>query len=1309
MEIMEGVFRQTADTRATQYMGTVARDKGRGEPGPKDQLNRYYGRSEHQPYMNPYHGRPVIDQTLGDQFGAQRYELDVGLQVKNIIMADAEQPWMTIIMPLNNTDALTITGTIWRFNRRLPRPTPYHAPSPYVTEEYEQFYGQLQRYGESIRMESDFYHTEEGMRNFALKLTGIASDMIEGIRYDVLREMIRAIEEYKRYYNLHTYTQDPTKDIRSRVALFAALNKAPTKENQLGVTIERLERALRDVVPGPYEVIVPPEWGIFFHSINQTPAPQPYYLMGDIMVENGPTPKGQIGKNRYWEYPDIIVETGAPRLRLLDRKTIVAEYYQSIFKEGNSALCTKLTGLLSSDKDIGRMRNLFVYSADEDKYVEVDLEDMVKHSALLPDTYKENASLDDDPMRHGEKYVKLKTDYIKEGEKALDKFHPLGDLPGGPGGKAATHMGISGTIRRAPMFLFYEPKDMVTSRKVPDRWSHVRRVKYSGETDDNVQSYRDHINQGEVLCAHFIHTSLGMTDLGARYTNAIRLRSTLRDAPCTNDYVKNFILVNIHNSLDVTYGVDGNPNSAMFSGSRLNDTEYEERWGASPTTNAVQLATTPGGYYIIPPQADTGVSIPPGCDCAVGLASLAHVDPDSSGYNSSIINAAIDHYNVLVNMVEKCKDLPDSELINPLNRAPWVHTQNEEVSSLDYAYSTAVSQLWSPLFVAVPQSVFIEEQPLEIGFGDTPNASGIFAPNDITTIRGGAAPGERVDLGGGEGLGDESSEYLDESARIPPGSVSLQVTRGAEEGPAAGSVFWVRTGLAFTPGIKNSVDAKQTTMVESGFPKESFSRPSGAVEVTAYRVGLGRRLPAEGEIDEDNYGYDPEDLVMEVDATINRSVLRTLTPPVWVNGSAKTFEHYPQNLIHGVPAGMNRAGAYPKAPRRSGSSTRRTRSSGEGSSRGSIRRGLLRSTSSGRRRGRRAGKEREVPSLSDHASQDLDYLSAGAREPVEYTEEERVELGFAHDRGDVWNAGPTWVTDENILRDGHKMTRRFRGSNFIAKMREITTRQGDPVTFFTIAAMKSRQDRKEDLMKLVKNRLHVAFNFLLFRLPELHMESAILCKAGLGMTIVNNSDYKNGETVATKTYHGHLTVHYGAIVTKRDWQLMLEDMRCNGYIQGKGSGFLRHPNDLMAASRSQGKRNRSFICYAQPIAKVSRTLPPFLSLSGKWEMPDVVPRNLPESGHLYHGCDWYDMVWKWHDSMARERPKYEYFKSKGYTWPQVALRGWHAEYNLSQGRFQVASHGHGHLAGSDYPGAVAVLNGDASWFDPPPKTQLELY
>lgn len=1324
----QGVFNQTADTRATQYMGTVARDKGMGEPGPKEQLNRYYGRSEHQPYMNPYHGRPVIDQTLGDQFGSPKYELDVGMQIKNIIMADAEQPWMTIIMPLNNTDALTITGSIWKFNRRLPRPTPYHAPSPYVTEEYEQFYGQIQRYGESIRMESDFYHTEEGMRNFALKLTGIASDMIEGIRYDVLREMIRAIEEYKRYYNLHTYTEDPTKDIRSRVTLFAALNKAPTRENQLGVTIERLERALKDVVPGPFEVICPPEWGIFFHSINQTPAPQPYYFMGDIMVENGPTPKGQIGDNRYWEYPDIVVETGAPRLRILDRKVIVAEYYQSIFKEGNSALCMKLTGLLSSDKDIGRMRNIWVYSADEDKYVEVELEDMVKYSALVPDSYKTTTS-DKDPMRHSEMFKKLLEKYNSEGEKAIVHFHPEGDIPAGAGRKRSVHNGISGSIRTAPVFLMWEPKDLYKDER--GRVLHARKVKYSGETDHNVQSYRDHVNQGDVLCAQFIHHFLGMSDIGARYNNAIRLRSALRDAPITTEFARAFILANIGNSLTRT------TDRVYFTGSTMYEAsdyvEYGKRWGMAPIHRDRFLATNTEGHYIIPPRSETGVDVPPGCDSAIGLASLARLDPNTSGYNSSIISGAIEHYSILLSMVEQCKDLPSCELINPLNRAPWVHTTNEEVSRLDYAYSTAVSQPYLPVVILIPTTILLGEDEAEI-----------------------LELGPNLDNSKDEEINDKRSSYgkIEKGFEkfIPSGALAKDTDVAFREGDDLTAIY---TALSFTPGILESIKTQRlndvsTLNAENGYT--TILRTEGIEQLyeKTKRNQSKRMQESFGDYDDDDEDEDDDDEGDGGDETEEGSSTKKtkgkspmteetfsgggstqLLPDFldfgsrvsdikikkWMNGEAKNLDQYPHNFVHGTPYGMSASGQFPRP-----TSVRKSKGSGK-SSIGSynrersgtiIRTGMLRSTrSSERRRGER-NVQREIPSLSDHASQDLDFLSAGAKVPAERDESEATL--FDDDRG--WGASKT--LDEyrgseilydrgGILRTGYRMVMRFNGSNFIHKMREVTMRMGDPTTFFTIACMKSRQDRKEDLLKLVKNRLHVAFNFLLFRLPELHMESAILCKAGLGMTVVNNSDFKNGETISTKTYHGHLTVHFGAIVTHKDWQLMLEDLRCNGYIQGKGTGFLRSPNDLLAASRSQGKRNRSFICYAQPISKELRQLPPMLSLSGQWEMPDVVPANLPQSGKLFHGCDWYDMIWKWHENMTRDRPKQIYFRSKGYTWPQVALMGWHAEYNLNQGRFQIASHGTGHLAGSDYPGAVAVLNGDASWFDPPPKSQLELY
>jgi hypothetical protein len=454
----------------------------------------------------------------------------------------------------------------------------------------------------------------------------------------------------------------------------------------------------------------------------------------------------------------------------------------------------------------------------------------------------------------------------------------------------------------------------------------------------------------------------------------------------------------------------------------------------------------------------------------------------------------------------------------------------------------------------------------------------------------------------------------------------------------------------------------------------------------------------EDEEDEEGYGYDPDSITLKVNSSVDRQTLRRLQISKWANGKEKGFEHFPHNVVHGLPAGMDRNGTYPEGRRRAPAKrSSRDITSSRAPSGSSLRRGMLRS--GGRRRGR---QEREIPSLSDHASQD--YLESGAREGTSRGPGETSALTD----GDAWTPGEAARRDDGRLRSGHRMVRRFNGSNFISKLREITPRKSDPITFFTIAAMESRQDRKSDLLKLVKNRLHVAFNFLLFRMPELHMESAILCKAGLGMTIVNNSDYKNAETVSTKTYHGHLTVHYGAIVTKRDWQLMLEDLRCNGYIQGKGTGFLRHPNDLLASSTSQGKRNRSFICYAQPIARESRQLPPFLSLSGQWEMPDVVPQNLPENGRLFHGSDWYDIVWNWHDMLSQERPKHNYYRTKGYTWPQVAAMGWHAEYNISEERFTISSHGAGHLSGSDYQGAVAVLNGDASWFDPPPRQELGL-
>jgi hypothetical protein len=285
------------------------------------------------------------------------------------------------------------------------------------------------------------------------------------------------------------------------------------------------------------------------------------------------------------------------------------------------------------------------------------------------------------------------------------------------------------------------------------------------------------------------------------------------------------------------------------------------------------------------------------------------------------------------------------------------------------------------------------------------------------------------------------------------------------------------------------------------------------------------------------------------------------------------------------------------------------------------------------------------------------------------------------------------------LRKGYRMVQRLNGSNFVAKMGEITTDPQSPCTFFAIAAMMSRCDKLEHWMKLAKNKLHIASDFLLHRICELYAESALLLKAGLGFTVVNNADYKNGEVTSTKTYHGHLTVHYGAFVTRPDYQLMLEDMRLTGYIGGKGGGMVRAYEDLDMGSSQRGSGRPSFICYSVPIAQ--KRLPQILSLSGRFEMDDVLPENMPVQGSLYGGTDWHNRRFRWNDLYTQERNSRDYFRTKGYAVPLVSFQGWQANYDLNEGLFKVYSRGEGHLAGGDYPGALHVVNGDEPYFDYP--------
>jgi hypothetical protein len=162
---------------------------------------------------------------------------------------------------------------------------------------------------------------------------------------------------------------------------------------------------------------------------------------------------------------------------------------------------------------------------------------------------------------------------------------------------------------------------------------------------------------------------------------------------------------------------------------------------------------------------------------------------------------------------------------------------------------------------------------------------------------------------------------------------------------------------------------------------------------------------------------------------------------------------------------------------------------------------------------------------------------------------------------------------------------------------------------------------------------------------------------------------------------------------------MLEDMRLTGYIGGKGGGMVRSLADLDTGGARRGSARPSFVVYALPIAQ--KLLPQVLSLSGRLEMDDVLPENMPVQGSLFGGTDWHNKRFRWTDLYGAERNSRDYFRTKGYNFPLVSLEAWQANYDLNEGLFKKYSHGEGHLSGGDYPGALHVVNGDEPYFDYP--------
>lgn len=1451
-------------------------DKGLG--GPHDivgEVNRYFGNRDNAPQLNPYLRRPMIDQTFGDQTGSE-YVLDIGTDIRNVVNTESETPWFTIILPLIRTDKKIITGTIWKFNRSIPLKTAYHAPSAYVTEEVDRFQHTIQRFSQQIRMELDFYNTPKGKQNYYLKLRGISANVIDGLRYDVGRELIRAVSETKNYYSVHAMVGDVMRSVKTQVALFAGLNKSPERSNQLLLVSAKMERALKKMSgeEGPFELVVPPEWGIYLHRIGNKPGPIPYYFdtgneNGRLFIKNGPRPMGLVGDNRFWEYSDVFLETGGTPLRLLQRPVKISEWYDSIFINRGSDLYSLFTGLLQGEKRLQRMRNIYTYSLDADDYIEMTLEKMLVGSGIVPESTNPNDS-------RSRLYRSLVKKYAAMKSSAKQHFYP-------DDSSEFDKIGNCSAKRTAPTFFAWEPKGSSDGN-----W--FIRVKYFGETDENVIAAKDHVNQAEIMCVqltqHFGPSYISL------YSNAMMIRRRLQNATDNKTYWERFIGANIVYSLTNITNENEFEYNGTFSGSKLSEAldynEYSERWGRHVFDNIGELATQPDGTYIIPNKDEdlSSLDIPPGCDCYIGIKSIAKLQ-DDSGWDPNFIRAVREHEQVLLTMFDMAKTFPGSELVNPLNREPWVH--NNSIGSASTAYANGVSQFRAPIFLKVPQKIETLNDFLQTDNNDeeTKKKTISITDYDNTTLNAYESLKSSLvntrtkskkqqhkkrtantDVLSLELFGDDDESFEDEiSSDLDNKIIKIVEDMGKNgttfareyentEGNKYGKMYAIDytddeivRGVYISYALLNAKDdtiietlenvvrqlldpnfntENQTTVVlltndefkkyadaeplihfnlptefgESdnetmlyvsfdfenddaniyptdgindddiidefnvivGQPFVIYNGPFGARGSTGMRT-KGHSLPDDltkytftisdeagylefpvrcalvitpGMINtniyndtssilfgsDEKHGYmlpldkdEGSSRIRDVEEEISEISSQRIRYSEWDVGKPKTPEHFSFNQVHAKLVGMDENGIFPVSNRSSHSSYTNPRAQ-TSSEFGQTRHGGSQKRRRHNVRGRFTQQERfedfteegegfkhpEEFSFGIGARRKHSYFGTHGkkrgrftRTPYAHDFSESSDILYSEDHGHILE---DYILPNGSIRKGYKMIKRFNGSNFVKKMEEISDSPSSIFTFFTIAAMMSHCSKLKHWMKLVKNKMHVPMNFLLFRFISVYAESALLLKGGLGYTILNHSNIAGGVVVNTKTMHSNLTIHYGARVVNPQKAIMMEDLKLAGYIGGKGDGVIKSIDDLDFEIGTNIKRCPSFIVYAIPITEQRASLPSVLTISGRYSLDDSVSINTSREA-LFSGVDWHERRFMWDEIHNSDITKDKEFSSRGFILPRVSLHGWQASYDINEAKFKVSNRGEGHLSGGDYPGALDVVNGDAALFDYP--------
>ena len=284
----------------------------------------------------------------------------------------------------------------------------------------------------------------------------------------------------------------------------------------------------------------------------------------------------------------------------------------------------------------------------------------------------------------------------------------------------------------------------------------------------------------------------------------------------------------------------------------------------------------------------------------------------------------------------------------------------------------------------------------------------------------------------------------------------------------------------------------------------------------------------------------------------------------------------------------------------------------------------------------------------------------------------------------------------------------FETPNALAHLKAVGNERDGIMRVVMTALLGFRVSDTTDFEAMLSADVHLWFLNILLVMPaaEFVFDSAVLMKPGssTGVNLFGHQSMMYGANAIVQNFVGSYALYTKAFTKEEDNIICIMDWRVRGYIGGANMRLFKEMNIMEEIEAGVHQGRAGLIAY--PLAMTETDIPIVISPSGFFESTEGLG---PEhQGAHFSSAEYYnEHVYKLHPHLTNRAAHMDRPFQQGTTHlPIVSMRGQWIQHTPGVG-FRALKHGRSWRETGCYPGALAVYNGDRTYF--PKRNELDEY